>query len=183
MSSKEEGMSEAKDREMIKRKRTDERMRSEIGAIGEGQVPGGWGPSLKNINEKRRTERITVTRRRPSAPSSSPSEGRSSKRSVENTPPSSTGQGAPAAALSSSLSPLSSEAPENVRISKEEKKKIEEEEEGSKKTRKNTEEEDSKPIIVSLRSTKTNLAGRESELQRASSTSSASLLSSPASST
>ena len=60
MSSKEEGMSEAKDREMIKRKRTDERMRSEIGAIGEGQVPGGWAPSLKNINEKKIKDSRTV---------------------------------------------------------------------------------------------------------------------------
>ena len=60
MSSKEEGMSEAKERGMIKRKRTYERMRSEIGAIGEGQVPGGWAPSLKNINEKKSKDSRTV---------------------------------------------------------------------------------------------------------------------------
>ena len=38
---------------MIKRKRTDEKLRSEIGDKGEGQMPGGWAPSLKMINEKK----------------------------------------------------------------------------------------------------------------------------------
>ena len=31
----------------------DEGMRSEIGAYGEGQVPGGWALSLKSVNEKK----------------------------------------------------------------------------------------------------------------------------------
>ena len=45
MSSKEGGLSEAKEKGRIKR--MDEGMRSEIGAYGEGQVPGGWAASLK----------------------------------------------------------------------------------------------------------------------------------------
>ena len=80
--------------------------------VSASMTTGSPAPPPATGQRSRRTERITVTRRIPSAPSSSPSEGRSSKRSVENTPPSSTGQGAPAAVLSSSLSPLSSEAPE-----------------------------------------------------------------------
>ena len=72
------------------------------------------------------------------------------------------------------LTPLSSEAPENIRINnKEEKKRMEEEVGGSKKTKKNKEEEEkvSEPITESLRAKKANLAGRERELQRASSSS------------
>jgi hypothetical protein len=46
-------MSEAEDKGGTKRKRIDEGMKSEIGAYGEGQVPGGWAPSLKSVNEKK----------------------------------------------------------------------------------------------------------------------------------
>ena len=53
MSLKEEGRCEADDKGGTKRKRIDEGMGSETGAYGEGQVPGGWAPSLKKINEEK----------------------------------------------------------------------------------------------------------------------------------
>ena len=54
MCSKEEGVSGAMDEGIMKRKRLDERVGSERGDYGEGQVPGGWAPSLKSINEKKK---------------------------------------------------------------------------------------------------------------------------------
>ena len=46
MSSSERGMG-------ITRKRADKRLWSEIGDKGEGQMPGGWAPSLKKIIERK----------------------------------------------------------------------------------------------------------------------------------
>ena len=41
-------------------KRTDKGMGSEIGDYGEGQVPGGWTPSLKDIKERKNTDLGTL---------------------------------------------------------------------------------------------------------------------------
>ena len=46
MTSSERGMG-------ITRKKADKRLWSEIGDIGEGQMPGGWALSLKKITERK----------------------------------------------------------------------------------------------------------------------------------
>ena len=56
MESKEEGMSGAVDEGITKRKRLHEGVGSERGDYGEGQMPGGWAPSLKYIIEKKNKE-------------------------------------------------------------------------------------------------------------------------------
>ena len=61
MCSKEEGVSGAVDEGIPKRKRLDEGVGSERGDYGEGQVPGGWAPSLKCIIEKKNKESEHLT--------------------------------------------------------------------------------------------------------------------------